>query len=77
MVDKYVAEVKKNGGEKMPVIVVATKSEMATRRISPKETIQGDCIKKEYAGYYEISAKDNEGYEELVTAMKRTLKENQ
>ena len=77
MVDKFVAEVRKNGGEKMPVIVVATKSEMSNRRIMPKETIQGDCIKKEYAGYYEISAKDNEGYEELVTAMKRTLKENQ
>ena len=76
MVDKWVAEVAKHGGEKMPIIVVATKAEMASRRIMPKETLQGDCIKKEFAGYYEISAKEDEGFEELVTALKRTLKEN-
>ena len=74
--DKWVAEAQKHGGEKAPIVVVGGKADLSGRRFMPKESLGSDFMKKDYQGYYEVSAKDNSGYEELLTALKRLLKEN-
>ena len=75
-IDRWVAEIAKHGGEKLPITVVGTKSDLASRRSMPKDTANADCVKKDYAGYYEVSAKAGEGYEDLLIGLKRILKEN-
>ena len=74
-IDRWVSEVAKNGGEKMPIIICGTKADQKSRRCMPIENAKSDCLKKEFAEYYETSAKMPEGFSQLITGIKRVIKE--
>ena len=64
----------KNGGEKLPVVIVGLKSDMKSRRSVTKDAAQSEQTKKGYE-YYECSAKACEGIVELVSGIKSVIRE--
>ena len=62
-IDMWLREVSKHGGEKMPVVIIGTKSDLKNKRQVKKESAQKWVQGREgFLGYYELSAKERTGY---------------
>ena len=65
-IDMWLREVSKNGGEKLPVMLVGTKLDLAkNQRKIKKELGISTAAKKGFLGYFETSAKEGNGFFDL------------
>ena len=67
-VDMWLREVSKNGGEKLPSVLVGSKSDLKAKRKVKKEEALAWAQKREgFLGYFEVSAKDCNGYFDMMS----------
>ena len=65
----WLKEIRANGGENLPVYVVGTKCDLDERRGVPKQEAERWTTSKQFAGYFETSAKANQGFLALFRIM--------
>ena len=69
----WVTEVSRSGIESLPFYVVGTKADLDGNRTVPKADAQSWVNQKQFSGYYETSAKDNDGFLRIFREMSETL----
>jgi small GTP-binding protein len=73
--DMWLREVSKNGGENLPVFVIGNKIDRADRKIQ-KSDAEKWVKQRSFAGYFETSPKDGNGYLALFSAIAEQLGSN-
>ena len=66
----WMREVGKHGGENvgnLPVAIVGTKLDQASKRQVKKAAAESWAKGRDFMGYYEVSAKEKNGYYDLLT----------
>ncbi len=58
----WLKEARAHGGDSLPIYVVGTKMDLDERRGIPKAEAERWVHSKQFQGYYESSAKDNNGF---------------
>ena len=70
--DMWLRECSKNGGENLPVFVIGTKIDKADRKIQ-KSDAERWVKQRSFAGYFETSPKEGNGYLALFSAIAEHL----
>ena len=66
--EMWMREVGKHGGESLPVAVVGLKLDLAnSKRAIKKEDATSWAKSRDFIGYYEVSAKEQKGYFDLMS----------
>ena len=64
----WLREVSKHGGEKLTTVLVGSKADLKAKRKVQKAEVQTWISKREgFLGYFEVSAKDSNGYFDLMS----------
>ena len=64
--DMWLREISKNGGENLPVFLVGCKGDLKAKRKVQRDAAQQKAKTKSFLGYHETSAKDRNGYIDLL-----------
>ena len=67
--DNWLKEAQRSGGETLPIYVVGTKADLDDRRSVQKAEAERWTQSKNAAGYYETSAKENNGFLRIFREM--------
>ena len=71
--DMWLREASKNEGDKLPVFVIGNKSDLNANRKVPRADAEKWVKARNFAGYYETSPKDGNGYSQLFSAISESI----
>ena len=69
----WLNEIGRSGGENLPVYVVGNKMDLDDRRAVPKAEAERWTSSKQFVGYYETSAMENNGFLRIFREMADNL----
>ena len=61
----WLREVSKHGGEKLPTVIVGTKTDLKGKKQVKKDAAEQWAKKRDFMGYFETSAKEKTGFFDL------------
>ena len=68
----WLREVSKHGGEKLPTVIVGTKADLKAKRQIKKADAEKWAKSRDFLGYYETSAKEQNGFFDLFSEIVAT-----
>jgi len=71
--DMWLREASKNDGEKLPVFVIGNKSDLSANRKVARADAEKWVKARNFAGYYESSAKEGNGYSQIFSAISEAV----
>lgn len=71
--DMWLREASKNEGEKLPVFVIGNKSDLNANRKVSKSDAEKWVKARNFAGYFETSPKEGNGYIQVFSAISEAI----